>query len=213
MSTNAATAVIGVGLAIAVVAGLIALSRAAHRQARELSEFAALSGWTAPADPLPPTLAPVAASARSRMMLYSHRNGCHVWLSWHRWTETSTGNPSRRASSTTHDLTRYFVTLPRRRPNVAVQRRTGLAGLLKPVRGAGTGDPPFDRAFLVKPADEPVALALVTAPMRDALRRGLVPPWQIVDDLLVTGYSRPPTVENLNAHADAAVHAVRLLPD
>jgi hypothetical protein len=206
------TTVICIGVVLIIAALMVIASRVGARRSREFAAFAASSGWTEPPSPLPEPLVTVARSYRSRLMLYSHRDGFDVWISWHRWTEISGGNPTRRSGSTTHDVTRYFVALGRRRPNAVVQRRTGLGGLLKPVRGHGTGDAEFDRAFVVRPTDEPVVLALLTPPMRAALRSGRVPPWQIADDLLITTYLRPPTAATLNAHADAAVQAALLLP-
>jgi hypothetical protein len=183
-------------------------SRKAARLQREFDEFTIRTGWHRSLDRLPASLTAVAKSRRSQLLMWTQREGYTIWLSWHRWQE-STGSDNMN-NSRTRDLTQYFVELPRRYPDASVLPRIG--GFLNPVRGIGTGDADFDRAFVIKPTDNMAAISLVTPQIRAAMRDRRIPPWQIAGDLLILADYRPPSVATLNATVDVAVHTARLLP-
>src|SRR5215218_7308895 len=99
-------------IAAACLGGIVAVVILAVRSANKwLAEFlrqAGRLGWQKVDDPAraPSVVAEAARSRRSVFLLY-HEKG-RIWLSWHRWTETSTSSGGR-STSQTHNLTRYFV--------------------------------------------------------------------------------------------------------
>jgi hypothetical protein len=86
----------------------------------------------------------------------------------------------------------------------AVVRRTAIGAWIVPVRGIGTGDSDFDAAYLVKPSDDPSAVALVGPRMRAALMAGQVQPWQLSNGVVSVSFDRPPRAETIAAGAAAA---------
>ena len=108
----------------------------------------------------------------------------------------------------TYNLTRYYVALPRRYPHATIHPR----GRWQRAAGTGSGDPDFDRAFTVSPADEPATLSVLTPALRAALVAGQIQPFQLAGDLLVLSYHRAPTVDNLDPPLEMAVAIARLLP-
>ncbi len=212
-----------VGIVLLIVLGVRSARRERERF-QTLCAYAVRQGWLLldrQATPTAPVgLAEAAKSRRSRLLMVRGRAGFPMWLSWHHWQETSstssynssTGRYESSSTTTTHNLTRYFLALAGRHPAMSVQRRTKLGGLLKSRRGLGTGDAEFDRAFLVSPKDSVPATRQLTAPMRQALLAGAVPPWSITDGLLVTAYDDVPTLENLEPRAAAIEWLATLLP-
>jgi len=116
-------------MAVACLGGFILLAAIAIRSAKKwMAEFlrqAARLGRRQVDDPAgaPAVVVEAARSHRSVLPLYHGERG--VWMSWHRWTETSGSN-----------LTRYFVALPGSFPDMSVVRRTRM-GALFTARGLG----------------------------------------------------------------------------
>jgi hypothetical protein len=213
--------VFGVLVGVVVLVSLYAAMKE-RTQGQELRAYATEQGWhePGPTDALPAPVAAAKDSSRSRLLLTTRRDGENVWVSWHRWTERS---DSRRynattqqwetdTSSTTHDLTRYFVRAGGHPEPISFKKRTTLGGIFMPVRGEGTGDASFDRAFLVQPK-EGAPVHLLTQEVRDEMLAGLLPLWEIdASGMLVTCYDDPPKIETLEQHADALLHLLDLLP-
>jgi hypothetical protein len=176
--------VLGVAAVITllVVLGVIG-SKVARKRRAELLAHASTLGWEPTTDftQLPPAIAAVARSNRSQLFL-RHRTS-PMWISWHRWTESSSSYNSSsgrwESSSTTHDLTRYFAALPGYFADMTVERRTKIGAFFKPRRGVGTGDDAFDRMFVVKPADDIAVIRQVNARLMGALAAGAVGPFRI----------------------------------
>jgi hypothetical protein len=113
-----------------------------------------------------------------------------------------------------YDLPRahpLLFALPWPVPDIRVEKRSRLGAWLKPVRGQGTGDADFDRAFVVKPTKLPVPAQLLPAPMRQGLLAQRVPPWQTVDNLLVIAYPQAPKQETIDSGAAPLLALVELL--
>lgn len=192
------------GAAVAVIA--VVVVRRDRRRRERLRAYAAQAGWwpiTEPAGGLTQVPGPVADDARSRrckLAFGARRGRREVWMVWHHWVE-STGD-----SSTTHDLTRYYLWLGVGYPDIELRRRTVLGAFIKPVRGAGTGDAAFDKAVLVRPGDGGAQWRLLTPPLREALLARRLPLFQITGGVLVTRYDDVPRIDNLDARADAISH-------
>ncbi|GAA3813789.1 hypothetical protein GCM10022226_38190 [Sphaerisporangium flaviroseum] len=199
------------------------LSRTRERSRRqEFLTRATENGWyePGPADALPASVAAAKDSDRSQLLLTTRRDGENIWISWHRWTErkdssaynSSAGRSETDTRTTTHDLTRCFVRAGGHPEPISLERRTKVGGLFIPVRGEGTGDASFDRAFLVHPK-EGAPIHLLTQDIRDEMLAGLIPLWQIDETgMLVTRYDEAPGADTLEQHADALLHVLDLLP-
>jgi len=205
-------------IAVACVGGIIALAflaflavRSAKKWMAELLEQARRLGWQKVDDPsqAPPVVAEAARSRRSVLLLYHQQR--RIWLSWHRWTETSTSGDGRSSSSRTYNLTRYFVALHGPFPDMSVVRRTAIGAFLKARRGVGTGDEEFDRRFAIKPTDSPQAARVVTPPLGHALKTGQVSEFSITSNILGTGDHSQPDWRKLQPHAEQLSHLARLL--
>lgn len=183
---------VGGGFAVLVVVAV----RHQRRRRDQLRAYAAQTGWSPIAEPMPGPVAEDARSRRCKLALGTRRGRHTIWMVWHQWVE-STGD-----SSSTRNLTRYYLWLGPSYPDIALRRRTRVGALLMPVRGAGTGDAAFDRAVLVRAGDG-AAQRLLTPPLREALLTRRLPLFQITGGLLVTAYGDPPRIENLEPRADA----------
>lgn len=185
---------VGIGVVIAAVLAsivvlAIVLSARERRKLSELLEYADSHGWHAVPDPigLPPPVAEAALSKRS--MLFRRYRTWPLWISWHRWTETSrssTFNSSTqrwesRTTSITHDLTRYFMVLPGNFPDMVVHRR--------------------DRQLVVKPPEAMLPEA-IPPELRQALLAGTVPPFGIAGNVLTTRYDDRPFPDDLQLRAE-----------
>lgn len=203
----------------AVFAGLVALvlvaaSKSAQQERRrheELLAHAMGQGWfpVQVGAPLPGPVTEAATSRRSKLMLGTRLEGFELWLVWHRWTETTSSGET--TTTSTRNLTRYFLYPGRPYPDLRLSRRTAVGGSLIPTRGVGTGDAAFDRRFLVRSDAGPLAQALLTPDLRQAMLTGDLPTWEIKSGVLVTAYNDRPQIENLQFRAGAAVHIARLL--
>jgi len=189
----------------AVAFGVIAANRRERDRRTRLHAYMADTGWRPVTEPPPPLVDVAVRSKRTRMAAVKTIDGRDVWMVWHRWTE-SDGD-----SSSTHNLTRYFLLLGPDYPDVEVKRRTSIGALIKPVRGAGTGDAAFDRAYLIKTAYEPDAHRLVGPPLRELMLARQLPTWQIQGGLLRTAMNHEIRIETLQPLADQIVHLSRLL--
>lgn len=136
-------------------------------------------------------------------------------MSWHHWTETRSypgPDGGQQTSSKVYNVTRYFLTLdPAGYPDISFKRRTALGSTVRPVRGQGTGDAAFDRAFIVVCDDMPQADRLLSGPMREAMRTKAAPEWSIQQGTLITAYDDKPTTTNLDSRADALIAVSGLL--
>jgi hypothetical protein len=200
-------------LAIIVIGFPVALlmRAATNRRSAEISDFAAQDGWTAHVQgaALPEPVAQASQSPRSQLT-FGKQSGPHqIWMNWHHWTETrSSAGPGggTQTTSKVKNLTRYFLTLgPDGYPDLSFKRRSALGSALRPVRGEGTGDAAFDRAFIVICDDKPAADRLLTAPLRQAMQTKAVPLWSIRQGTLITGYADKPATANLDARADTLI--------
>jgi hypothetical protein len=142
------------------------------------------------------------------LLLYHQQQ--RIWLSWHRWTETSTSSGGRSTSST-HNLTRYFLALPGSFPDMSVVRRTKIGAFFKARRGLGTSDEDFDRRFVIKPTDLPQAARVVTPQLADALKTGELPEFSITQNLLGTSYDTAPDWRELQPRAEQLSRLAHLL--
>lgn len=190
-----------------VIVLAVALWVRERRRQERLYGYALSLGWQPVhrSAPLPPVVAEAAGSRRTRLVLATRLHGRAMWLVWHQWTETVGDTTS------TRNLTRYFVWLGPSYPEVRLDRRTGLGGLLKPVRGVGTGDAEFDRRFLIRGPGEHAAGRLLSPAVREGMVAGRVPPWQISGGVLIMAHKDTPRVENLQPWADTAGYLAGLL--
>ncbi|WP_162641575.1 hypothetical protein [Streptosporangium sp. 'caverna'] len=151
----------------------------------------------------------VAQSTRMRCMLEKRVGRSMVWMTWHQWQETTSSSTYRDgkwesdSSTTRYDETRYFIVLPGRMPDVAVVRRTRIGGLLRRVRGPGTGDAAFDRAFLLKSRDDGVPRGVLSSRLRKAMLARRLPPWESRNSILFTVHRDQPTLATLDSRAAA----------
>lgn len=198
------------GLMALVVAGIVWGVLRNSRRIKALHAHAAQCGWwPITADqPMPGPVAHAARSRRTRLAVATTR-GQPMWLIWHRWTESSGVGDDR--TSSTHDLTRYFLLLGPGYEDVEVIKRTAIGGLFMPVRGVGTGDAEFDKRFLIRGPGEHQAVGLLTPPIRAAMLAGHAPAWAVSAGVLISAYSVPPSVETLEPRANALVVLSRML--
>lgn len=197
---------LGTGIVIAAFFALIVtlaltLSARERRQFSDLLEYAAREDWHPVADPsgMPPVVSEAMYSKRSK--LFRRFRSMPLWVSWHQWTEISRGGAyngstqrwENRTSSTTHDLTRYFVALPGTIPDMTIERRG---------RPDPAGTRPFDRRFLVKPVEDPSVAAHLPQRLEQALLAQIVPPFTISDNVLIVRFDDRPTRTNLSIRAD-----------
>jgi hypothetical protein len=204
---------VGTGFIIAAVVALIVtltvtVSVRERRQFNELLDYAAREDWHPVPDPagLPPVVTEALFSKRSKL-LRRYRT-MPLWVSWHQWTEISRGGAfnyttqrwENRTSSTTHDLTRYFVALPGTFPEMAVERRP---------RPDPSGATPFERRFIVRPGDE--VYSRLPQRLTQALLAQTVPPFVIANNVLIVRYDDRPTRTNLSIRADEVRRLTLLL--
>lgn len=190
------------------------LGKAAARERRRLAElfaYAAQNGWqpVTAATPVPQPVGEAAASRRSKLAVGARR-AYDLWVVWHQWTESTSSGDS--TTYTTRNLTRYFLWLGPAYPNVRVSARTSLGALLMPVRGVGTGDPVFDKRFLVRAALPDVAVQLFTPALREAMMTGQVPAWEISAGALILAFPDAPDVHTLEPRAETITYLARMLP-
>src|SRR5690242_1830385 len=121
-------------IGLVVVAALGAARRERDRMAA-LRSFAAANGWRQFAPPVRRPVDTAARSSRTRIALAHQIEERDLWLVWHHWQERSGED-----SSSSHDLTRYYLWLGTSYPDVKVQPRTAIGAFFRPVRGIGTGD-------------------------------------------------------------------------
>lgn len=200
-------AVVPLAFVAIVVFIIVMIVLAAKRQRRRLEEFnrhAAQCGWYPVTSAVPGLVGTAARSRRARLVLGT-RQGFELWLVWHRWRE------SNGESSTTHDLTRYFLWLGPPYPTLRLERRTSIGGFLKPVRGVGTGDAEFDKRFMVRSTTQHEALRLVTPAIRQAMLAGNLPEWAITDGVLFISYHDEPFAETLQPRTDTIIQLARTL--
>jgi hypothetical protein len=200
-------------IAVACLGGFIILAAIAIRSAKKwMAQFlrqAARLGWRQVDDPAgaPAVVVEAARSHRSVLLLYHHERG--AWMSWHRWTETSGSSDNR--STTTRNLTRYFVALRGWFPDMSVVRRTQMGAFFKARRGLGTGDEDFDRAFVIKPTDSPQAVRVVTPRLAQALKVGEVPEFSITANVVDMSFDSAPDWRELQPRSEQLSRLARLL--
>lgn len=182
----------------------------AHKRDRAHLEgligYALDTGWYRFGPPAPRPVDSDARSRRTRLALARRLGESEVWTVWHRWTESSGEN-----SSTTRHRTFYYLWLGPSFPNVEVVRRTSIGAFFKPVRGVGTGDPEFDKRFVVKPTDRPEILAAVTPAVRHAMLKGYVWQWRISEGTLIQSYDEALRLEALQPRAEAIAYLAHLI--
>jgi hypothetical protein len=196
----------GVFFALVIVLMIVGMRRERARRER-LRAYAVQHGWRrlTPDAPVPGPVAKAAASRRTQLAFATNLRGFDLWLVWHRWTESS-GSGENSTHHTRH-LTRYFLWPGRPCPQVRLMRRTRIGASFMPVRGLGTGDPEFDRRFLMR-GDERFA---ISSALRQAMIVDELPAWDISDGILTTEYRDAPTADNLQWRADAIARIAQLL--
>ncbi len=194
---------------ILVVVVVVVVIRRERRRVAALQAYAAQAGWQPITGPAPEPVARDARSRRCKLALGAQRGPHHLWMVWHQWTE-STGS-GQTSSSRTRNRTRYYLWLGPAYPDVSVRRRTGIGAFFKPVRGVGTADAAFDKAFLVRPGDSHEPLRLLTPPLREAMLAGRLPVWAISGGVLITSYDDMPRIESLQLRADGICYVADAL--
>ncbi|QKG23543.1 hypothetical protein [Actinomadura verrucosospora] len=180
------------------------------RRIKALHAHAAACGWwpITPDQPMPVPVAEAARSRRTKLAVATTREH-PMWLVWHRWTESS-GTGDNRTTST-RDLTRYFLFLGPGYEDVEVVKRTAIGGFFMPVRGVGTGDADFDKRFLIRGPGEHQAVRLLTPSIRAAMLSGHAPAWAVSAGVLISADSVAPSVESLEPRAQALIVLARML--
>jgi hypothetical protein len=191
---------------LVIILAVRAAARERERRAR-LHAYAAQLGWYPIAGPVPDPVAEAVRSRRTQLALGIRNPEYGSWMVWHRWTESSGGDTN---TTSTKNLTRYYLWLGPG-PDVRLVGRSGIGAFFNPVRGIGTGDEEFDRRFVIKPADRPEAIQVVTPEIRQAMLAGYFGNWQITRGTLIVSYWDTPRIENLQPRADAIVHLARML--
>jgi hypothetical protein len=205
-------AIIVIGFPVALLA-----RAATKRRGAVVSDFAAQDGWQEPVPgaALPGPVAAASQSRRSQLTFGKQFGPHHIWMNWHHWTETRSfagGDGATQTTSKVHNLTRYFLALgPGGYPDLSFKRRTALGSVLRPVRGEGTGDAAFDRAFIVICDDRSTADRLLSARLREAMRTKAIPRWSIQQGTLVTAYDDRPAAANLDSRADTLISIGQML--
>jgi hypothetical protein len=194
---------------ILVVVVVVVVGRRERNRVAALHAYAAQSGWQPITGPAPEPVARDARSRRCKLALGARRGPHHLWVVWHQWIE-STGS-GQTSSSRRRNRTRYYLWLGSDYPDVSLRRRTGIGAFFKPVRGVGTADAAFDKAFLVRPGDSYEPLRLLTPPLREAMLAGRLPIWAIDGGVLITAYDDVPRIENLQPRADAICYVADAL--
>ena len=199
-----------VSLFIVALIVLIVLAVKGYRRERrrraELDLYATQLGWQPIAGPVPEPVAKDVRSRRNKLALSTQRGPHPLWLVWHQWTE-SNGE----TSTTTRNLTRYYIWLGQGHPDIQLRRRSRIGAFFKPVRGVGTGDAAFDRAFLVRPSGTYEHQRLLTPQLRAAMVARQVPAWRITGGVLIIGYGDVPRIENLQPRADVICYLAQAL--
>ena len=172
-------------------------------------------GWyePSPADFVPPSVTAAEDPASLKLLLTARRDGENIWVAWNR-PEQGAGPRDATAPAAREggprDLTRYFVRAAGHPDPISFLRR-GPGGASALVRGAGTGDPAFDRAFAVLP-EEGAPVHLLTETVRREMIAGLIPLWEIdATGMLVTRYEEEPEIDAFDRHADALLHLLGAL--
>ena len=201
-----------------IILGVVS-AKAERRRINELLAHAATQGWERTNDVtrMPPAVAEAARSGRSRLFL-RHRYS-PMWISWHRWTETSSsssynsssGRWESSSSTTTHNLTRYFAALSGYFPDVSVERRTKIGAFLKHRRGVGTGWDVFDRMYVVKPTDDPAAVRVINPRLMQALTAGAAGPFKIAGSVVSLSDGSPIRREDLQRRTDELRRLIALI--
>jgi hypothetical protein len=194
---------------IVVIVVVVVVARRERGRVAELHGYAAQSGWQPITGPAPEPVARDARSRRCKLALGGQRGPHHLWVVWHQWTESSGSGQT--YSSRRRNRTRYYLWLGPHYPDVSLRRRTGIGAFFKPVRGVGTGDAVFDKAFLVRPGGSDEPLRLLTPPLREAMLAGRLPIWAITGGVLITAYDDVPRIENLQPRADAICYVADAL--
>jgi hypothetical protein len=194
---------------ILVIVVAVMIVRRERRRVAELHAHAAQYGWQPITGPVPEPVARDARARHCKLALGVRRGPHHLWVVWHQWIESTGGGQY--SSSRKRNRTHYYLWLGPGYPDVSLRRRTGMGGLFKPVRGVGTGDAAFDKAFLVRPGDSDEPRRLLTPPLREAMLAQRLPLWSITDGVLITTYNEVPRVENLQGRADAICYVADTL--
>lgn len=196
-------------IVVLVIVFAVATVRKERRRVEHLRAYAAHLGWLPIAEPVPEPVAESARSRRSKLALGLRRGQHHLWVVWHQWTEHSSSGST--SSTRTRNRTRYFLWLGPAYPDISLRRRTSVGAFLMPVRGAGTGDAAFDKAFLVRSAAPYEQQRLLTPQLREAMLARRLPVWEITGGVLAIAYDDAPRVENLQLRADAISYIAHAL--
>jgi len=203
----------GVALgAVALLALKIKDDLAKRRRTRgandALAKAGEADGWSVvPAAEAAAELGPLVTWRAARRVMVRHGDAGDFWFTWHFWI--SYHRHGRAIIPQHHHRSRFIAPLSNSPTDglIAIQRRSPLGRTLKRVWGMGTGDAEFDRRFVVKPADDPVAVAIATPAVREALMSGAIPPFSVFRNFVSLSYEYPPW-PNIIAEGTRAITAL-----
>jgi hypothetical protein len=193
MSTDSmGPALVGVGCVLLLVLAVIVLVRYGRRRQAELDERAAGYGWAVIGKVgLPTPLTAVIRRGTVHRVWHRSTAAGPEWCIWHYWS-TSSGF-GKDSSTKRHNRTDFVAAVPGRAlPNLKLTRRTSLGAAIRPVRGVGTGDPEFDRRFLIAPANGPGA-TVVGPRIRSMMLAGDLPAWHLAGNFVFFAVDSAPT--------------------
>jgi hypothetical protein len=202
------------GLAILIVGGLVVGLVAGtrtdrrsdrERQQRQLKAYMFGIGWRPLAGSVPPIVAEATRSSRNKLAMTTERDGRQLWMVWHHWVDY-TGQAASEV-----ELTRYFTRLETPRPDLRVRRRTSMGARLIPVRGAGTGDAAFDKAFLIRPVGNRQIPHLFGPRLRQEMLESRPRGWQITSGILIVEHKDVPDTSNIQPCAHGILRVAELL--
>lgn len=194
---------VGLPAAVGAIFWMTAAARGANNHRPRLADYLADTGWRPDTGPAPPPVEEAVRSPCTKLALVKDFGGREVWMVWHEWTETYGETFAYRAQ------TSFFVRLGPGHPDVEVKRRTGIGGLMKAVRGPGTGDAAFDRDYYIAAGAD--ASGLVGPPVRELMLARRLPAWRIDRGVLSIETGRRPDLEIVQPMADQVIHLAHLL--
>lgn len=216
---------LGAVLLVALLVGLVALSRRGERRRRDtLRQWALRHGWVYVPQPAVDwgSRLPGGNRAGVTVVVSGEVAGHRVSVAEYGHTETyastgsdGAGGTTSTTSSHSHPYVVVVVHLDQPYPSVEVSPRGPAAKIGRALRGGGatvTGDPAFDREFTV--SGDPIAVRWLLSPALVAAHvAGSVPPWSLHGTELMTHLpGRLAQLDRIPALAEPLTRVAALLP-
>lgn len=170
-----------------------------------IQDYALDAGWSAFGPPVPPPVDVAVRSPLTKLALTCQVGGHQVWMVWQRWPGSDADGRGPLG------LTRFYVWLEDHYPDMQVRRRDTLSLLVLPVQGIGTGEPEFDRHYMIKSTGSDAPLRVLTPAVRQVMIAGRAREWEISAGTLIHTYEDKERVETLQGRAEGVANFAQLL--